>query len=369
MRWLAETVGSRPAGSVAEGRAAEGLVERLKQAGYDVELQPFTIEQDEDLGSGLNVAGERFHVQALHQSGSGVARGTVVDVGLGQRSDLENLDLHGAIALARRGSITFGEKASIAAAAGAAGVVIYNDQPGLFRGTLRDEMSIPVVALSQQDGERLALQAGARRVTAELSVDIKRVQSTSHNVVATWRGSEEATIVLGAHYDSVADGPGGNDNASGTATAIEVARVLRDAGTPYTVRVVLFGAEEIGLLGSREYVTHLDAAARERIVAMLNFDMVGVGSEPLVGGSDELVSLARSIAQDLGTPVAQVGSSASGSSDHASFIEAGIPALFFYRSNDPNYHTAEDQARHVDPDHLAFAGSLALQIIEKLGEK
>jgi aminopeptidase YwaD len=192
------------------------------------------------------------------------------------------------------------------------------------------------------------------------------VQAESRNVVATLHGERDDVIVLGAHYDSVPDGPGANDNASGTATVIELARALRARNVPYTVRVVLFGSEEIGLVGSREYISALNARERERIVAMLNFDMVGVGADPQVGGSDELVDLAVSLAEEHGRSVTQIGA-AGGGSDHGSFIEAGIPALFFYRSNDPNYHSPNDRAEYVEAKFLESAAQLALWLIDRVG--
>lgn len=366
VQWLAETIGSRPAGSETEKRAADGLIERLQHIGYEVELQPFTIRQFEDRGSSLQIVAQpalSLTVRALYGSGSGTVRGRMVDVGLGRRDDLAGVNLRGAIALLRRGEIPFGEKVRNVARAGAAGAVIYNNAPGLFTGSLGDEATIPAVSLSNADGRRLAQLACAGRLEAELQVDAQVSEAASHNVVATWRGESDRTIVLGAHYDSVPEGPGANDNASGVSTVLELARVLHARKSPFTIHVVFFGSEEIGLVGSREYVSALSGAERERIVAMLNFDMVGVGDEPQVGGSSALVELVTQLADERGEPVTQIGTDAS---DHASFIEAGMPALFFYRAEDPNYHTPEDRAGYVEADHLASAGNLALALIERL---
>jgi aminopeptidase YwaD len=360
-------IGSRPAGSPAEKSAADGLVARLKEAGYEVELQPFTIRRTEDRGSSLDVESQpalHLETQALYGSASKTVRGWLVEVGLGRREDVAGKRLTGAIALVQRGEITFGEKVRNAARAGAVGVVIYNNEPGLLRGTLGSQSTIPAATLSEREGLRLVRLLGSRQLTAELRVDIAVVEASSQNVVAMRPGSTTQTIVLGAHYDSVAEGPGANDNASGTATALELARVLRMRNTPYTIRVVLFGAEEIGLVGSREYVTALSGAERERIVAMLNFDMVGVGDDPQVGGSDDLVDLLVDVAAEQGDAVTPIG--LNGASDHASFIEAGIPAVFFYRSEDPNYHSPEDKAQFVEPEHLTYAGNLALALLERL---
>ena len=192
------------------------------------------------------------------------------------------------------------------------------------------------------------------------------MEAASQNVVATLPGATHETIVLGAHYDSVAQGPGANDNGSGTATVLELARVLRAADMPYTIQIVLFGAEEIGLVGSQYYVDSLTPLARERIVAMLNFDMVGVGEQLMVGGSAELVDLARELAEQDQSQLAIMGSGTSGRSDHASFLVAGIPAIFFYRSEDPRYHTADDRAEYVDAANLEAAGRLATRLLSTI---
>ncbi|HEU5103792.1 MAG TPA: M28 family metallopeptidase [Roseiflexaceae bacterium] len=369
VQWLAETIGSRPAGSDAERQAAEGLAERLRQHGYDVALQPFTIQRFEDRGSKLRLPEHpdlALEVHALLNSVAGTVSGRLVYVGLGRTQDLDGRDLRGAIALIERGELTFAAKARNAAAAGAVGALIYNQEPGSFQGALSEAASIPVVALTRADGQRLRELLGGRQLTADLTVDAAMVESTSNNVVAKLPGALEETIVLGAHYDSVAEGPGANDNASGTAVVLELARVLPAAELPYTIQVVLFGSEEIGLVGSRHYVGSLAPPDRERIVAMLNFDMVGVGEQPMVGGSAELVDLAAAAAEQDGLRVGRLGGGALQRSDQAAFLEAGIPAIFFHRSDDPRYHTADDQPAYVDADNLALAGRLALELLEQI---
>jgi aminopeptidase YwaD len=369
VRWLAETVGSRPAGSDAERQAAEGLADRLRRLGYDVALQPFPVRRFEDRGSALALheqPGAQLEVRALLNSAAGTASGRLVDAGLGRSQDLDGLDLQGAIALIKRGELTFAEKARNVAAAGAAGALIYNNESGSFQGMLPEQASIPVAAISDADGRYLIELLANRQLTAELTVDARMIEATSNNVVARLPGPAEQVIVLGAHYDSIAEGPGANDNASGTATVLELARVLPALDLPYTLQFVLFGAEEIGLVGSRYYVDSLTPLDRERIRAMLNFDMVGVGDQPMIGGSDELVDLAIELAEQNSAGLGRLGGGAIDRSDQASFLNAGIPAIFFHRSDDPRYHTAGDRAEYVDADHLAAAGQLALALLERI---
>jgi aminopeptidase YwaD len=181
--------------------------------------------------------------------------------------------------------------------------------------------------------------------------------------VATRPGGPK-TLVIGGHIDSVAAGPGANDNASGTAVVLELARVMAARPTPYTLTFIGFDAEEIGLVGSNYYVSQLSEEQRRSIVGMINLDMVGVGDTSRVGGTDALVTLAQAEASRSGLALGVLGEG--GGSDHASFIRAGIPGLFIYRSNDPNYHSPNDKAQYVDPANLQIAGQLALDVVSAL---
>jgi Zn-dependent M28 family amino/carboxypeptidase len=98
---------------------------------------------------------------------------------------------------------------------------------------------------------------------------------------------------------------------------------------------------------------------------MINLDMVGVGDASRVGGSDALVRLAQASAAQSGLSLGTLGDGGGGS-DHASFIRAGIPALFIHRTNDPNYHSPNDKAQFIDPANLQLAGQLALDVVAAL---
>jgi Zn-dependent M28 family amino/carboxypeptidase len=99
---------------------------------------------------------------------------------------------------------------------------------------------------------------------------------------------------------------------------------------------------------------------------MINLDMVGVGDRLAFGGDGVLIEPALRAAAGLGTNAGRMRGGAGSSSDHASFQAAGIPSLFVYRGEDPNYHSAGDQARQVSPDHLATAGNVVLAVLDDL---
>ena len=253
-----------------------------------------------------------------------------------------------------------------ATAADAAGVIIYNNESGPFVGQLQDESRIPAVSISREDGLALADLLNGEAVAVRLNVQARTETVDSRNVVAR-PPSGTCTIVLGGHYDGVPAGPGANDNASGTATVIEIARAMAADGTFDNVCFVLFGSEEIGLLGSEFYVGSLSADELAALKAMLNFDMLAVGDEwPLIG-SNEVVTVAAQEADELSIPHTARSNIPSGSgSDHAPFLRRGVPAMVFNCFCDPNYHTADDRFEFVQEKRLAEAGAIGLATAQAL---
>lgn len=364
---LSNGIGSRVAGSDDQSRAQQYLLQRYTALGYQAQLQPFTVTFYDDRGSSVSVnggSGPAVSVNTLHYSAAGSAEGEIVEAGLGRAEDYEDAAAAGKIALVSRGDTRFGDKVEAATAAGVRAVIIVNNQPGNFNGSLLGMSTIPAVSVSQADGAaiRQAIRAGG--ATARVDVNANMAQKQAANVVATRPGGSQ-TLVIGGHFDSVAAGPGANDNASGTAVALELARVMASRPTPYTLQFVAFDAEEIGLLGSAHFVGQLSEAERRSIVAMVNLDMVGVGDRTSAGGSPELVRLAQRAGAVRGLSIDQMGE-VGGGSDHASFIRAGVPALFIYRSNDPNYHSPNDRPEYVDPRNLQLAGDLTLDVVTAL---
>jgi Zn-dependent M28 family amino/carboxypeptidase len=174
-------------------------------------------------------------------------------------------------------------------------------------------------------------------------------------------------IVAGGHFDSVPAGPGANDNASGTAVVLEVARTRAAAGQLDGVCYVLFGGEELGLLGSNYYVRTLPATELDALQAMLNFDMLAVGDTWPFIGSPSLTALAARQAQALGLDY-RIGNELPQNlgSDHFAFIQNGVPSIIFNCFCDANYHTSEDKFEFVQEDRLGKAGAIAMGMIGEL---
>ena len=243
--------------------------------------------------------------------------------------------------------------------------VVVNDTPGPLAGTLGEDhgVSIPVVAVAGGRGPALrALAAG--RAPAAVRSDYGTVRGASQNVVGRPPGGGACRAYLGAHYDSVPQGPGANDNASGTALLLELARARPAEG----LCAIAFGAEEAGLLGSRAFVrAHGVAGVR----FMLNFDMVArIGGPRFVagggGGGEALAARAAALAGDLGHDVPVGALPLGASSDHASFAEAGVPAITVHSGGAEYVHTARDTIDTVSAGDLAVFLEISAALLRSL---
>jgi aminopeptidase S len=187
------------------------------------------------------------------------------------------------------------------------------------------------------------------------------------NVIAE-RGTGRRVVMAGAHLDSVADGPGINDDGSGIAALLALAeRGVADVPPGVGVRLGFWGAEEHGLYGSRAYVRGLDARARRAHGAYLNLDMVGTPRGRFaVYGSD--VAPRRALRRGLRArgrsriAFEQLG----GGSDHASFASAGIDVGGIFTGLDACYHRACDDRGNVDPERIADAAAATASALAEL---
>ena len=168
--------------------------------------------------------------------------------------------------------------------------------------------------------------------------------------------------MIGAHYDHLGrEGAsvyhGADDNASGTALVLGLARSFAAARPPRTLVFILFAGEELGLLGSAHHVGQPSAVPVERMAAMLNFDMVGRldGRRLLVGGVDTGAGfrpLVEAAGRDVGLDL-ELRGGGGGASDHSRFHAAGVPVLFFHSGQHADYHQPSDTADKIDVAGMA----------------
>lgn len=365
---LAQDIGSRSAGSDAEFAAADYIADQLTSYGFRTVVEPFEVRYYVEQDSRLEVLvpeNVRLEAEALRLGASGDATGELVAAGIGRPEDFPTGDMTGRVALVERGELTFSDKVANAAGAGAMAVIVYNNREGSFRGDLQEESAIPAVGISQEDGQRLLALLAQGPVRVRLSVEAGFRQGVSRNVVARPPDGRCQRLV-GAHFDSVEAGPGANDNASGVGVLLETARVLAIGGDREGVCLVAFGAEEVGTVGSHHFVASLSSEERQALRGMINLDMVGVGYQWQLVGSDELVEEVDEEAATLGLDPVPSELPPGLSGDHNNFIAAGIPAILIHSFDDPRYHSAEDQVQFVEPQLLARAAQLTLLALRVL---
>ena len=210
------------------------------------------------------------------------------------------------------------------------------------------------------------------------------------NVIGILPGSDPArvgeSLVIGAHYDHLGHGayggrkadrgqihPGADDNASGLAVMLELARSLKDKPLPRTLVFAAFTAEETGRLGSAHYVRHPGEFPLDQLIAMLNLDTVGrLGDNPLVlfgtGTAAEWPHIFRGAGYVTGVPVTVVADDF-GSGDQTSFIEAGIPAVQFFGGTHADIHRPGDTLERLDTAGLVKVARVLSEVTDHLGRR
>lgn len=235
------------------------------------------------------------------------------------------------------------------------------------------------------DANAKPASAALKGVKVDGEVELKRTTANLKNVVAILPGRGDRAgeyIVVGAHYDHLGRGGlgslagtkeihnGADDNASGTAALVELARVLSSRGPlGRSVLFVAFSGEEAGLLGSSHFVTN-PPVPLERIVAMLNMDMVGrLRDDTLyIGGGGTAAEFEPMLQQlDEASPLKfrSIGRSGYGPSDHMSFAMKKIPVLFFFTGMHRDYHRPGDDADKINFEGVAQIVDLAADVVRQ----
>ena len=338
--------GTRAAGTPGYTASVAYIARRLRAVGYRPKLKTFSFQYFREtrptVFERVAPGHERYQWSrdflTMRYSGGGDVTSKVVPVSGGcAGSDFAGFPV-GAIALMTRGGCAFSQKAGAAQGAGAAAALIANDGlPGrtapisatLFGPGVR----IPVLVISSGVGSELSRLAQVGVVRVHLDLSVAKSTARAANVIADLPGRQSGVILLGAHLDSVANGPGINDNGSGSAAVLEIARQARrlHVRPKHGLRFAFWGAEELGLIGSTSYVQGLSARERSRILGVINLDMVGSRNfDRIVYDGDEGPSGSRRIENAFRSyfggrrlPVEQ--ESLGGGSDHAAFAAAGIP--------------------------------------------
>lgn len=248
------------------------------------------------------------------------------------------------------------------------------DREGRFAGTIQEAEAANYIADLflvfglEPTGDDLTYQQQFT-LTGPMTQAMNSENVISRNVIGDVIGTQypDRVIVIGAHYDGQGSGgmismdhggepmnhPSADDNASGTAGLLYLARYFSQNPTENTIRFIAFSGEELGLLGSRYYAGTMDAE-EDSVMVMINLDMIGRltdGNLSIFGtGTSNIWDDVLNSVQSDSLTVNQIAGG-SGSSDHASFYDEGIPVLHYFSGTHPDYHSATDT-----PDKINYQG-------------
>mgnify|MGYP000288612071 FL=1 len=273
------------------------------------------------------------------------------------------------------------KEVTAAAAKGATAFMIFNtgsivDNILFNKNDKTEAFSIPVIYITQAGFQHFSDPSATLNI--QLKVQIVEKKRGASNVAAFINNGAANTVVIGAHYDHLGFNEdknaldtghvihnGADDNASGTAALLEIARLLKQKSpTHHNYLFLHFSGEELGLLGSKYWIENPTITAP--INYMINMDMVGRydTSHKLTVGGYGTSSKWGQIWKSLSTPlVVKFDSTGSGPSDHASFYRAGVPVQFFFTGSHPDYHKASDDADKINYEATANIVTLAYQMM------
>ncbi|MGE2832972.1 M28 family metallopeptidase [Mycobacterium sp. SMC-4] len=398
--------GNRALGTPGYGASVDYVAKALRDKGFDVKTPEFEVRLPWADEPSLTVADAKVPARPLEFTigtpPEGVA-GPLVAARVEETpgctvEDYDGLPVQGAVVLVDRGSCPFGAKQAVAAERGAVALIVAdNTNPDeLVGGTLGDgtDVKIPVIGVGRNAGEELRARADAP-TTITMNAGV-RTENTRNVIAQTRTGSTTDVVVVGAHLDSVAEGPGINDNGSGVAAVLETALQLGSSpAVENAVRFAFWGAEENGLLGSQDYVGSLSIEELKDIALYLNFDMIGSPNPgyftydgnlsarpdprlPVPRTPEGSAGIERTLVAYLeGAGKAARDTFFDGRSDYEAFTRAGVPAgglfsgaedkmsaeeadLWGGRADepfDPNYHKDTDTLDNIDRTAMEIHGS------------
>jgi hypothetical protein len=411
-----DSLGGREAGTENEIKARDYIVTQMKAMGLkpffgDSFFKSFDFKDGADYSeSTLSVNGKSFIVgkdfSPWNKSRSGKVEGSIVDAGYGimsskpSHNDYPNHNiLDGKIFLMEM-SVPGGagnwesyaevadldKRIELTSKFGAKAVILINsdstfDDPRKMISNNPGRTAIPVIVAKKSLAAFLKDNPEAE---VSMNVSVNKFDKTGYNVAGVIDNGASASIIIGAHYDHLGmggetsryDGPpavhnGADDNASGVAAVLELARQLKDKKLNYNVLVMSFSGEEKGLLGSSALIRQ-NEIDKDSILCMLNFDMVGRMDSALdltvfgTGTALEWDSVLGLVNYD--TLNIKPAPSGIGGSDQMSFYLDSIPVLFFFTGFHNDYHTPSDDADRINYQGIEMVVDYAASIIENLND-
>ena len=411
-------------------RLAARYVKKVhKKLGLKTESQTVLfVNRVERASASCKIAGKKLvfgsDVEALGSSGNGAVKGApIIFAGFGLAldgwNDFSDISPKGAVvAIARnipdiealrnipRPDLELHARIRRIANLGALAVIVLEDGPKPQAIKMQDgpqvqpvpALSLPMDKLSGQWGsaKKLLDSISERPLTMvipdapiDLNVRMRQVAAKLPNITAFLHGSDPALskecIVVGAHLDHIGMGerhsrsgpgelhPGADDNASGSAMVLELARALKDSKPKRSILFIHFSGEEEGLLGSSHWI-QCPTVPIPSVKFMVNFDMVGrldTASPVLhvggLGATKAILEHSHSLAPNGLTVAGDLGA-AMGGSDHMSFAAARIPSYFFFTGIHNDYHTPRDTPDRLNIPGMARIADYAAKVVKDLAD-
>jgi aminopeptidase YwaD len=382
---LCRDIGTRIVGSPQEAQAADYIASVFRSFGLETEIQEFPcITYSWDQVSLRVRHGKHWRTVPVQPNShspatNGEIEGDVVFLGTGQVEEMAGQELRGKIGLLFGVAYASLERMKRICDSGLAALLYVDDRfatdwniaSGMIAGWV-DYLTLPTATVPYMAAWGM-VKNGVDRARIDLGMHNR--YSRSQNVVATLPGKRRLPhLVLGGHHDSVALGTGAEDDGSGVAVVLEIARALSEARPLRTVKFTTLGWEENLSEGARQYVANPANHARKAAV-MFNFDALGswLGSDHIHCIGD--ATLRRYVdRQTLACGfVAATDSEVSPYSDQYAFNLAGVPSVWFHRTNTPGgrwfHHSEHDQPEVINFDHLAATANTALGMVDDLAHR
>lgn len=280
------------------------------------------------------------------------------------------------------------KQVDIVVAKGAAAFFVYNssaitDNIQFNKNDKSSLLSVPVIYITK-DGQKKYFSDEEASLDIQLNVSLSEKKRKARNIAAFINNQAANTVIIGAHYDHLGYGEdksaldtfhavhnGADDNASGTAALIELARLLKEKSPVNNNYLVIhFSGEELGLLGSKYWLENPTVKITPNY--MINMDMVGrydTAHKLTVGGygtSPVWGEVWKGFKTSL---ITKFDSTGSGPSDHASFYRANIPVQFFFTGSHPDYHKVSDDWDKINYEAQRDIVKLIYELISKTDTK
>jgi len=384
------SIGDRFVGTNGDKTAIEYVVRKFQELGLQVDKTEIRVPSFQERGSSLSInkpVKRQFKVWAAYFSPATLPEGVTGQLdflGDGEEEDYKGKDVKGKIVvLKEKGfeSLKFwmGKYARLAKIHGALGIVLIHAMPWPYRCSLEIgnnniknrffKEQVPVVTVSCTDGQDIMYQLGKGDAVGTLKVNTKVEEVSSFIIRGTLKGVEnpEERVSIIAHRDNGIP-PGANDNGSGTGTMLNIAECFSKRKPKRSIEFISSTAEEGVTAGAWQYVgAHADEM--KYIKALFDIDMIATGGpvnlvgtgiwpdRPPLEHSKELNKMVEDVAHELGYSLGHM-TAGWGVSESGRFIEKGVPSVWFWKPDDPYYHTEFDSPERIEPNMMKVVGDI-----------